>query len=95
MQVEEWQRDDQTQDDDRDDVITSDLPEDLADHFGIQLSLLILCVAFFLAAMWMISGPSFDKCSALENVTQRNACYGELRIELLKPPAKGGVMPAS
>jgi hypothetical protein len=24
---------------------------------------------------------------------ERNACYGELRNELVKPPAKGGEMP--
>jgi hypothetical protein len=32
--------------------------------------------------------PSFQKCSALETLARRNACYGELRNELLKPPAK-------
>jgi hypothetical protein len=36
----------------------------------------------------VIRTASFQKCSALENVTQRNTCYDELRNELLKPPAK-------
>ena len=45
-------------------------------------------LVLFLAANWMIRTPSFQKCSALENATQRNTCYDELRNELLKPPAK-------
>jgi len=48
----------------------------------------MLCVALFLAANWVISTANFQKCSALENVTQRNTCYDELRNELLKLPAK-------
>ena len=50
--------------------------------------LLVLRVALFLAANWVKVTASFQKCSALEHVTQRNACYDELRNELLKPPAK-------
>jgi len=64
-------------------------PEDVVDQFGVRTALLVLCVAFFLAAMWVLSGPSFPKCSALGNVNERNACYSELRDELLKHPAKG------
>jgi hypothetical protein len=58
------------------------------DRLGVRISLLVLCVALFLAANWVIRTASFQKCSALENVIQRNTCYDELRNELLKPPAK-------
>jgi hypothetical protein len=94
MQAEEWHLDNKAQNGDDNESDTPESPEDLADHFGINLSLLVLCVAFLIAAIWMISSPSFEKCSALNNVTQRNACYGELRNNLMKPPAKGGEMPA-
>jgi hypothetical protein len=63
-------------------------PEDDVDRLGVRISLLVLCVALFLAANWVIRTAGFQKCSALENVTQRNTCYDELRKELLKPPAK-------
>ena len=81
MQVEEWNPETRAQGGDEDDydVTKSGNPEDLADQFGVNLSLLILCVALLIAGIWMISGPSFEKCSALSDVTQRNACYGELR----------------
>ncbi len=92
MQAEEWHHT-ETQDDEND-VAKSESPEDLADRFGINLALLVLCVAFLIAAIWLFSSPSFEKCSALDNVTQRIACYGELRNNLMKPPAKGGEMPA-
>ena len=49
----------------------------------------------FIAAIWVTSRPSFEKCSALENVTERNACYDGLRKELLKPPAKGADVPCA
>jgi hypothetical protein len=64
-------------------------PEDLVDQFGIRLSMLILCIALFIAAISVISRPSFEKCSALESVIERNTCYDQLRSELLKPPVKG------
>jgi hypothetical protein len=91
-QVEEWHFD-TAPDGDKDDVIDSKSPEDSADRFGVNLSLLILCVALLIAALGLMVSPSFEKCSALANVTQRNACYGELRNDLMKPPAKGGEMP--
>jgi hypothetical protein len=94
MQVEEWNLETKVQDDDRaKSERLEELPDDSADRFGIRLSLLVLCVAFLIAAIWVIGAPSFEKCSALGNITERNACYGELRNELLKPPAKGGEMP--
>ena len=93
MQVEQWNLETKTRDGGEYDVIKSENPEDSTDRFGINLSLLILCVALFIAGLWMINSLSFEKCSALSDATQRNACYGELRNELMKPPAKGGEMP--
>ena len=55
--------------------------------------MLVLVIALFVAAMWIANGPSFEKCSALENVTERNACYEKLRDDLSKPPAKGADIP--
>jgi hypothetical protein len=93
MQVEEWNLETKSQGGDEYDVTKSESPEDLVDRFGFNLSLLILCIALLIAGLWIISSPSFEKCSALSDVTQRNACYSELRNELMKPPAKGGEMP--
>jgi hypothetical protein len=63
-------------------------PEDGVDRLGVKISLLVLCVALFLAANGVIRTANFQKCSALENMTKRNTCYDELRNELLKLPAK-------
>jgi hypothetical protein len=68
-------------------------PEAFADQFGMRAALLVLCIASFIAGIWFVRGPSFEKCSAVENVTDRNACYDVLRKELLKPPAKGADIP--
>jgi hypothetical protein len=44
-------------------------PGEFADRFGIRASLLILCVGLFIAALWMVSRPSFEKClSAIAKV---------------------------
>ena len=94
MQVEEWNLETKAQGGDEYDVTKFENPEDSTDRFGINLSLLIMCIALLIAGLWMISSPSFEKCSALSDVTQRNACYSELRNEFMKPPAKGGQMPA-
>ena len=75
------------------DAAWSKSPEGLVDRFGIRTALLVLCIALFIAAMWLVSSPSFEKCSGLENVTERDACYDGLRKELLKPPAKGADAP--
>ena len=85
---------DTTTDNDARDVLPLKSPEDLADQFGIRSALLLLCVALFIAAIWFVSSPSFEKCSAVENVTERNACYEAVRKELLKPPAKGADIPS-
>jgi hypothetical protein len=53
----------------------------------------VLCIALFIAAIWLVNGPSFEKCSALENATERNACYEGLRNDLSRPPAKGPNIP--
>jgi len=63
--------------------------EELVDQFGIRASLLILCLGLLIAAIWLVTRPSFEKCSALENAIERNVCYDQLRSELLKPPVKG------
>ena len=76
-------------DDDEDDVALAKSPEDLVDQFGIRTALLLLCIALFIAAMWVLSHPSFERCSAMENPTERHACYDKLRDESLKPPTKG------
>jgi hypothetical protein len=70
-------------------------PEKLTDRFGMRTSMLILCVGLLMAAVWMVSRPSFEKCLALENATERHACYDNIRAELLKPPAKGAEAPAA
>ena len=50
----------------------------------------VLCFALLLATLWEVERPSFARCSALDNATERHACYDQLRSERLKPPAKGG-----
>jgi hypothetical protein len=81
--------------DNENDLAEPKSPEELIDRFGMRASLLILCVGLLIAAVWMISRPSFEKCLALENAIERDACYDNLRAELLKPPAKGGEGPAA
>jgi hypothetical protein len=69
--------------------------EERVDRFGIRTALLVLVIALFGVAMWLVDRPSFEKCSTLENVTERNACYEKLRADLSKPPAKGADIPKS
>ena len=76
-----------------DDAVWSKSPEELMDRFGIRTALLVICISCFIAAIWLVSRPSFEKCSALESVTERNACFETLRNDLLKPPAKGADIP--
>jgi hypothetical protein len=90
MQISEWEQlETASKEGDEFDIATPKSPEDLVDQLGLKIALLVLFVALILVAMWVFSTPSFQKCIALENVTQRDACYSELRNELLKPPAKG------
>jgi hypothetical protein len=67
--------------------------EDLVDRIGTWTAWFMLCLALFIAGLWLSNRPSFEKCSALGSATARTACYDQLRNELLKPPAKGGVFP--
>jgi hypothetical protein len=92
MQRSEWDFDTRARHDEND-VPQSKSPEALADRFGVRTALLVLCIAFFIAAIWLVSGPSFEKCSALENATERNVCYEGLRNDLSRPPAKGPDIP--
>jgi hypothetical protein len=92
MQASKWDFD-TTTDDDADDIPSPRSEEALADRFGIRVALLGLCIASLIAAIWFVRSPSFEKCSAIENVADRNACYDQLRQELLKPPAKGADIP--
>ena len=68
-------------------------PEERVDRFGFRTALFFLVVALFVAAIWIANSPSFEKCSTLENVSERNACYENLRDDLSKPPAKGADIP--
>ena len=43
--------------DDESDVPPPKSPEDLADEFGIRASLVILCIALLIAALWIVGGP--------------------------------------
>jgi hypothetical protein len=63
-------------------------PEDAADRFGIRVALVVACVGFFAAAVWVASSPSFQKCSGFENLGDRAACYEALRTALLQPPVR-------
>lgn len=73
--------------------VMSESRDDFADRMGIRIALAALCVASILTAVWFVSGPSFEKCSAVANATDRNACYDDLRRDLSKPPAKGADVP--
>jgi len=84
---------DTTTNDEADDVSLPRSPEDFADQFWVRAALLGLCIASVIAAIWFVRTPSFEKCSAIEAVADRNACYDQLRQDLLKPPAKGANIP--
>jgi len=92
MQASKWDFDNTT-DDDAGNGLSPGSEEALTDRFGIRAALIGLCIASLIAAIWFVRSPSFEKCSAIENVTERNACYEALRQELLKPPAKGADIP--
>ena len=77
---------------DQDSVAWPGSPEERVDHLGVRTALVVLCAAFFIAAMWLVTRPSC-KCSALDNTAERAACFDTLRRDLLKPPAKGAEIP--
>jgi hypothetical protein len=89
METSEWDYLDTALKDDDETDFACKTPADFVDQLGFKVAVSVLCVALFLAALWVLSGPSFQKCSAIEDAAQRNACYSELRNELLKPPTKG------
>jgi hypothetical protein len=60
---------------------------------GTKIAMVALYAALVIGSIWFVSSPTFEKCSALQNITDRNACYDGLRNELLKPPAKGADVP--
>ena len=93
MQRSEWDFHTTVDESDEQLVAWLKLPEEFVDQFGVRTALLVLCIAFFIAAMWLVSRPSFEKCSELENVAERNACFDTLRNDSLKPPAKGAFIP--
>jgi hypothetical protein len=74
-------------------LLRSKSQEELADQFGFGSALIVLCIALLIGAIWFVSSPSFEKCSAVENITDRSACYEGLRKEM-KPPAKGADIPS-
>jgi hypothetical protein len=92
MRPSKWDYDNTT-DDGADDARSQNSPEALTDRFGIRVALIGLCIASLIAAIWFVRSPSFEKCNAIENEADRNACYDQLRQELLKPPAKGADIP--
>jgi hypothetical protein len=67
--------------------------EERVDRFGFRTALFALALAFFVAAMWLINMPTFEKCSTFQNVNEPISCYEKLRDELSKPPAKGADIP--
>jgi len=75
--------------DDKYGALGSKSQEDWTDQFGIWAAIAVLCVALLIAAVWFTTTPSFEKCSVLQNKAERDVCYGELRKDLFKPPAKG------
>jgi hypothetical protein len=75
-------------DDDENDIAWPKTPADFLDRLGFRIGVLVLFVALLLAGLWVLNGPSFQKCSELKNAMERDACYAELRDELFKPPAK-------
>ena len=68
MQDTDWHFDIVPRDDSENDALRPKSREDLADEFGIRTALVVLCIALFIAAVWFMTAPSFEKCSALQNV---------------------------
>jgi len=94
MQTSKWHPDALSTDDDEFAALWRSSPEAMADRFGVRLALLMLCIAAVMMVMQLFSEPNFEKCSALERQSERNACYEQLREQQLRPPAKGASTPA-
>src|SRR5262249_49423839 len=84
---------DTTTDKDAPDVLRPKLVEELADQFGVRSGLLVVCIAFFIVGITVLSSASFEEFRLLERGAARHACYDGLRKELMKPPAKGADIP--
>jgi len=63
-------------------------PEDVIDRVGIRLAIFVLCISCFITALWVLSTPSFEKCTVLTSASERHACYEALRDVLARPPAR-------
>jgi hypothetical protein len=63
-------------------------PEEPGDWIGLRFALFLLCVGFFVAALWVINTPTFEKCSAIASRGERSACYEALRNDLLRLPVR-------
>ena len=92
MQRSEWDFDNSVEDG-KENMAWPGSPEERVDQFGLRTALVVLCAAFFIAAMWFVTRPSFEKCNALDNATERATSFDTLRHDLLKPPAKGPDIP--
>jgi hypothetical protein len=90
MQPSEWDFSSTVREDE---TALPETPEERLDRFGVRTALLVICIACFVAAIWLVSTLSLEKCSALANVTDSHACFDTLRNDLLKPPAKGAYAP--
>jgi hypothetical protein len=78
MLPSEWDFESKVEED-KDDVARPKSPDERVDQFGIRTALFVLCVAFFIAAMWLVSRPSFDNWktsqSAMRALTRRETSF--------------------
>ena len=87
MQPSEWDFESKVEED-KDDVAQPETPEERVDRFGIRTALVVLGLAFFIAVMWLVSRPSFEKCITVQNATERSGCFEALRNEFFKSPTR-------
>jgi hypothetical protein len=80
-------------DDSKPEIVWPGNPEERLDRFGFRTALLVLALACFVAAIWFVNRPTFEKCSTFESAPERYACYDKLRDDLSNPPAKGANAP--
>ena len=59
-----------------------------ADRLGTGVAIAILCIGLFAAGIWVLTRPSFEKCSVFGTVADRMACYEALRNELSRSPIR-------
>jgi hypothetical protein len=71
-----------------DDPRIPETPEDVIDRVGIRLAMVVLCVACLIATLWVLSTPSFEKCTVLTSASERYACYDALREVFSRPPTR-------